>query len=186
MQREDAFKGYEVIKHSSIGKIELGFNTLLSCGLSFDEIGDSHGSWRLTSWGLTGLEISSLCEQKQNAKPFFCEWFILKRRDNFSFDHGLSSLSLLYMSVEGVDAYRRLYVQNKISLSVLALIQPGWGFGGNWTDFFHSSDPLYRLVESNPTGFPEYLLKGGMGKGIDEEKHGLIIKNVLEIIVMEA
>ena len=71
MQREDAFKGYELIKHSSIGKIELGFNTLLSCGLSFDEIGDSHGSWRLTSWGLTGLEISSLCEQKQNAKPFF-------------------------------------------------------------------------------------------------------------------
>ena len=40
MQREDAFKGYEVIKHSSIGKLELGFNTLLSCGLSFDEIGD--------------------------------------------------------------------------------------------------------------------------------------------------
>ena len=110
----------------------------------------------------------------------------MKRRDNFSFDHGLSSLSLLYMSVEGVDAYRRLYVQNKIVPECTSTNSTWMGFWRKLDRFFNSSDPLYRLVESNPAGFPEYLLKGGMGKGIDARKAWLIIKNVLEIIVMEA
>jgi hypothetical protein len=43
----------------------------------------------------------------------------------------------------------------------IAIIQPGHGFGGNYTDFTDPERILARSVFGNPAGAPQLLLYGG-------------------------
>lgn len=45
----------------------------------------------------------------------------------------------------------------------VAVIQPGHGFGWNWTDFTDSQAVLARVVMGNPAGVPDYYVYGGRG-----------------------
>ena len=96
-------------------------------------------------------------------KPFFCDWVILERCANYKNDHGPERFSLVFLCADGVAAFQALYVQNGISPKAIAIIQPGTGFGMNWTDFTDSERILGRSVLENPAGRPEILLNGGMG-----------------------
>jgi len=44
-------------------------------------------------------------------------------------------------------------------------IQPGHGFGFNWTNFEDENLIFARSVLQNPAGIPEYLIYGGWGSG---------------------
>jgi len=102
----------------------------------------------------------------QNERPpNFCTWSIHERRSDFPLEHGPSRFSLLFIHEEGVAVFRRLYVANKISPAAIAIIQPGHGFGGNWTDFEDEDGPLSKAVMTNCAGIPQYLLYGGWGDG---------------------
>ena len=97
----------------------------------------------------------------------FCEWSIFERDQDISVDHGPQRFSLLYMRSEGVATFWSLYVENNTAPAVIAVIQPGTGFGGNWTDFRNERAVLAKTVLENPAGTPDFLLYGGYGGGGD-------------------
>jgi hypothetical protein len=87
-------------------------------------------------------------------------WSIFQRLPDFPENHGPELFSLLYLAADGVAAYHALYHSNRVKPSVVAIIQPGEGFGWNWTYFFDSRQVFCRTVMGNKSGKPDYLLLG--------------------------
>jgi hypothetical protein len=94
----------------------------------------------------------------------FAEWYIFDRKPEFGEAHGPTRFSLVYVGYDGVATYQTLYYPNKIAPLVLAIIQSGNGFGGNYTDF---RDPdgffAWTVLKGNDVCIPEYLICGGEG-----------------------
>lgn len=109
--------------------------------------------------------VVRLLEQKPNSfyREFFASWAILQRTPDFGPDHGPGRFSLLYVRYEGVTTFESLYRENGMTPGALAIIQPGTGFGGNWTDFTDPHEALAEAVLSNPAGIPSCLVYGGWG-----------------------
>jgi hypothetical protein len=101
---------------------------------------------------------------REGIKTPFCEWLVFERDADRSDDHGPSRFSLLFLCADGVAAFQALYVGNRVSPRMLAILQPGHAFGGNWTNFCDENKIFARTVLSNPAGVPEYLLNGGIGR----------------------
>jgi len=96
-------------------------------------------------------------------KPFVT-WSVFQRNDGLSDEHGAERFSLLFLCAEGVAAYRALYLSNQCFPLGIAIIQPGYGMGGNWTDFTDPTMSLATTILNNPAGKPRVLLYGGRGK----------------------
>ena len=94
----------------------------------------------------------------------FAKWLIFERCTGFGSMHGAQRFSLLYVCADGVAAYRALYMANNYVPKAIAIIQPGYGFGGNYTDFANPSCLLGEIVLGNNVGRPKMLLFGGHGK----------------------
>jgi hypothetical protein len=102
-------------------------------------------------------------------KPFI-NWTVYERDENRGNEHGPLRFSLLYIGGEAVATYQALYWTNKAFAKALAIIQPGTGFGLNWTDFRDKDGHLAWVVNSNPSGQPKKIYYGGIGKGYDDFK----------------
>jgi hypothetical protein len=89
-------------------------------------------------------------------KPFFGLWVVLANSLG-------KRVSLLYLGKDGVAVYQSLYVRLNALPGVIALIQPGHAFGGNWTNFYDQRGPLGQSVCQHAIGSPEFLLHGGIG-----------------------
>lgn len=100
-------------------------------------------------------------------KTPYCQWIVFERTPDFEDDHGPSRFSLIYLSADGVAAYQALYWERELSPAVLAIIQPGAGFGGNYTRFDDRSSVLAKTVMDGPTKPPGELLFGGTGDSED-------------------
>lgn len=144
----DHFRGYTIFSHRSVSVWELGVKHL-----SMEPIDDRAKHKHLTPEG----------------EPF-CHWFIMERDAAFDDDHGPKRFSLLFLCCEGVTAYVQLYSQNEILPKALAIIQPGTGFGGNWTDFRDYDAPLSFVLRHIPY-MPRYIFNGGMGNSEDDYTH---------------
>jgi len=94
-----------------------------------------------------------------NKRPF-ATWMVFERLPEFGESHGPKRFSLIYICGDGVATYQALYWTHGIAPRAVAIIQPGTGFGGNWSDFFKKDDPLYWTVKNNPAGIPEYVYCG--------------------------
>jgi hypothetical protein len=95
----------------------------------------------------------------------FAVWFVFERLPEFDNSHGPSRFSFVYICDDGVAVYEALYLTRGIAPMVLAIIQPGYGFGGNYTDFTNPEGLLAEAVlRTNGRVIPEYLVCGGMGK----------------------
>ncbi len=93
----------------------------------------------------------------------FSTWSVFQRRDDVPECHGPCRLSLLYLCADGVAAFQALYVTNALAPKAVAIIQPGDGFGLNWTNFRDPERILATSVLQNPGGPPNILLYGGSG-----------------------
>lgn len=100
---------------------------------------------------------------RERAKPPFCAWNIFQRRERYASSHGPRRFSLLYLCADGVAAFQALYVANGVLPAAVAIIQPGHGFGGNWTNFADPRQIFARIVLENTTGVPPVLMYGGIG-----------------------
>lgn len=93
----------------------------------------------------------------------FATWYIFDRDEDRGEDHGPQRFSLVYLCADGIAAYQALYWQNHTAPEVLAIIQPGHGFGGNYADF---TDPdgflAWIVLRGNGPRIPEYLVCGGL------------------------
>ena len=90
----------------------------------------------------------------------FALWAVFDRMEGFGEDHGPSRFSLVFLCGDGVASYQALYQGNGCVPEVVAIIQPGHGFGGNWTDFTDPRKIFARSVLGHPRGVPRYLLCG--------------------------
>jgi len=97
-------------------------------------------------------------------KEPFCRWCVFAREPNFDRSHGPDRFSLLYLCADGVAAFQALYTANGHAPKALAIIQPGTGFGMNYTNFKDPEGPLARSVRGNRAGEPSILLSGGYGR----------------------
>ena len=102
--------------------------------------------------------------ERERTKPF-AYWAVFERLPDKTVEHGPDRFSLLYLGTEGVDTYQWLYASNGLYPSAVAIIQPGEGFGFNWTHFYDSDRPLARAIRANKFGRPSYLILGGYGLG---------------------
>ena len=91
----------------------------------------------------------------------FAIWAIYDRKAAVSPEHGPERFSLLYIGGDGAATYHSLFYSHKVSPAVVAVINPGNGFGNGWTDFRSSKQILARLVRRTPTGMPDHFLFGG-------------------------
>lgn len=96
-------------------------------------------------------------------KPPCSIWAIYQRNQGLDDTHGPERFSFLYICGDGVATFQALYHGNKCAPDVVAIIQPGTGFGRNWTDFENPSMIFARSVLGNKNGKPEFLLYGGVG-----------------------
>ena len=97
-------------------------------------------------------------------KEPFCDWCVFQRQEGFTANYGPDRFSLLYLCADGVAAFQALYVMNSVAPKAVAVIQPGHGFGGNYTNFEDPGKIFARSVLQNPGGRPEILLYGGQGR----------------------
>ena len=104
----------------------------------------------------------SRCHKAKRGNGFFCHRFIFERNHSFAESHGPERFSLMYICAEGVSAYELIYNSRGIAPKCVAIIQPGEGFGGNWTDFHKVDAPLYQALKRNPSGLPEMIINGGV------------------------
>ena len=96
------------------------------------------------------------------AQPY-CEWIVFQRDRDRPEAHGPRRFSLLYLCADGVASFQALYGGNGVKPAAVAIIQPGTGFGLNWTDFADPNQILARSVRENAAGQPDVLLFGGAG-----------------------
>ena len=110
------------------------------------------------------FNLKEYTKYKEIQSEPFVHWAVYERVDNFDETHGPKRFSLLYIGGEGVAAYQSLYWITMKTAKILAIIQPGTGFGGNWTDFKDKKSPLAWAVLTNTYGTPETIIYGGIGK----------------------
>lgn len=95
-------------------------------------------------------------------KPFAI-WSVHERSHEYGEEHGPKRFSLIYLCADGATEFQALYRGNQCKPEVVAIIQPGKGFGHNWTDFCDPQQIFGRSALQNPYGSPRYLLYGGWG-----------------------
>jgi hypothetical protein len=98
-----------------------------------------------------------------NPANAFALWAVYEREPARNAAHGPVRFSLLHLHAEGVAAYDALYRGSGHQAYAIAIVQPGEGYGDNWTYFTKPGEPLHTLVMSHPQGPPSYLVRGGQG-----------------------
>jgi len=94
-------------------------------------------------------------------EPPFATWAVYERLPDFSRTHGPDRFSLLYVGGDGTETFQALYHTNDATPAVVAIIQPGTGFGGNWTDFRDRREILaWTVLDAFPNNRPRFLLNG--------------------------
>lgn len=143
--KQDSFLGYHVLGSRSVSQSELipnGWQPQFPPNFNLQDYHRYRYAW----------------------KPFI-NWTVYERDDNRDDSHGRTRFSLLYIGGEGVATYQALYWSNNISPRAIAIIRPGTGFGGNWTDFKDGNGALAWVVNNNPAGQPEFIYIEGNGNG---------------------
>jgi hypothetical protein len=143
IEKKEAFRGYKIISRSTIGKKQL------------DNGENLDAKFRKYFEGVH-LDKDTL---KYMQNPY-CFWYIFERLPDVPDTHNPKRFSLLYLSSEAVSAYLALYVNNNIAPKILSIIQPGHGFGGNFTDFTYRKALLAQAVFSMKKR-PKYVVNGG-------------------------
>ena len=124
------FRGYHVVHSRLLSKRELVPN-----GYSLPDLQPNDGDPGTARWRM-GVGA---------ANPF-SRWVVLERDAEYSDDHGPHRFSLLYIAGDGAATYQALYNCNRMGAACVAIIQPGTGFGGNWTDFRDRGQVLGRCI----------------------------------------
>ncbi len=142
--RYDGFLGYELV-----GEKELMLSEIFS------------GDCELQLPSQYAHEINRYNFQSRWRKKPFARWMIFSRQENYSEGHGPSRFSVLYICADGVATYKNLYCHNNLAPEIIAIISPGTGLGGNWTDFRSQSGYFAWMVLNKCKRLPRYMLAGG-------------------------
>jgi hypothetical protein len=115
VQNLDGFRGYQLVAFRDVTQGELTPNGWKQQYVRSPQCNPRH---------ITNLK-----------SPPFGVWSIHKRTEEYGPDHGPDRFSLLFIGGDGVATFQALYHGNHVTPAVVAVIQPGTRFGGNWTNF---------------------------------------------------
>jgi hypothetical protein len=101
---------------------------------------------------------------KNFALPSFAMWYVFQRDKGIDDSHGAEKFSLLYIGAEALVAFDALYLEHNTKPKGIAIIQPGYEFGENWSDFSNPKEIFAQTVLNNSAGIPQFLISGGNGK----------------------
>lgn len=104
--------------------------------------------------------FNRLMEAQKGCEPFG-DWTIWERTEKYTDEFGPKNFSLFFLAGEGLATYQGLYPQNSTTPKVIAIIQPGHAFGGNWTNFTNKNAPFWQTIQKQET--PDFLLIGSYG-----------------------
>ena len=152
--RNEAFRGYKIIHKENILKYQL-VNGAINYSKIQNDFKNTHKRECIRDF----------------IKAPYCYWVIFERLDDFPPEYNPKRFSLLYLCSEAVSAYFALYVDNNIAPKILCIIQPGHGFGHNWTNFTDRTKHLAQAVFSMKK-LPKYLINGGYYNGQDPDIPG--------------
>ena len=136
-----------------------GYHLLLSRRISEQEL--TPNGWVASP---PSREDGNPTQYRKWIKKPFANWSVFEREEGLDKEHGPEKFSLLFLCADGVSAFQALYLSNNCYPKAVAIIQPGTGFGMNWTDFGNPDKIFSKTVLTNPHGVPKYLLYGGIGK----------------------
>lgn len=96
-------------------------------------------------------------------KKLHCEWLIFERDNNAYNPNHAKRFSLLYLCADGAADYQAIYLSNQNRPKIIAIIQPGHAFGGNWTNFKDRKKIFAQSVFYSDDLLPDYIINGGWG-----------------------
>ncbi len=149
LDKMDGFRGYKVLANRKLDPNDLTPN-----------------GWKMQI--PPGVDPQAYTKYIDPGKKPFAHWVVYDRDQQFDENHGPKRFSLLYIGGEGVATYQALYWSNKETAKILAIIQPGTGFGMNWTDFRKKNGHLAWVIMENQHGTPKTILFGGIGNEYEE------------------
>ena len=114
-----------------------------------------------------GVHPKRYMKYREYWKPF-AHWTVYERDADQSEEHGPERFSLLYIGGEGVATYQALYWTHRIVPAAITIIQPGSGWGFNWTNFWAADGPLAWTVNHHPVGKPAMIYLGKYGYESDK------------------
>jgi hypothetical protein len=110
------------------------------------------------------LNLREYTRYKDAYEKPFAKWIVYERVPEKGDDYGPNRFSLVYIGGEGIATYQAIYWSNKSCPTALAIIQPGHGFGLNWTNFTDPDGYLNWVVANNPSKqMPKHIYFGGIG-----------------------
>ena len=137
-----SIRGYHVYSHRPLAMEELIPN-----------------GWQCPTLSAEEFRMMEKRRTDMNMNPF-AEWVLLERDNDMDATHGPDRMSLIYICGDGAATYHALYCTQQIAPALLAIIQPGTGWGGNYTNFFDPHALFHRIVASNKAGMPKWLVFG--------------------------
>lgn len=145
---QDGFRYYHVVE-----QIDLAEGDLVAPGTDYRK----HASI------LTDEEIVRQKEvvygmYRDSIRPF-ARLIEYERNDDADTVRGPEHFTLLYIGAEAVATYAALYRTRSIAPKAIAIIAPGTGFGGNYTDFYDPDSALLKLIRQGESQ-PEYIMFG--------------------------
>ncbi len=145
-----------------------GYHTIYSESIGIDQLVPNGWNVHVTpdESEINRLEMGYIREW---IKEPFCEWMIFERDTDKDETYNPKRFSLLFLCAEGAASYQALYLSNNIAPKILAIIRPGHGFGGNYTDFRNKDKILARSVFYNESKLPEYILIDSTSEPLWEE-----------------
>jgi hypothetical protein len=96
---------------------------------------------------------------RERIRPF-ARWLVYEREEDAPYGCGPERFSLLYIGGEAVATYAALFLSRRIAPKAVAIVRPGTGFGGNYTNFYDSQKALMKIINVGIEK-PKFLLKDG-------------------------
>lgn len=90
----------------------------------------------------------------------FAHWVVYERERGFTLAHGPDRLSFFFICGDGAFTYQATYLQHEIVPDIIAVIQPGHGYGGNYTNYYDNEKVFYKSViyRDEADFYPNYLI----------------------------
>jgi len=111
-----------------------------------------------------GTNKEEYLKYKDSYKKPFAKWVVYQKESQMDEDFGPNRFSLVYIGGEGIATYQAVYWSNNAYPIALAIIQPGTGYGLNWSDFTQPNTHLHWIVTNNPNKqIPKQIYFGGIG-----------------------
>jgi hypothetical protein len=85
-------------------------------------------------------------EKEKRAKTPFVSWYVFEKRRTDQGSTENRRVSLLYCGAEAIAVFQQLFGKRNLAPDYIAIIRPGTGFGGNWTDFRDEQGLLAKSV----------------------------------------